>query len=78
MLELSVREAHSPRTVEGIAARTESAGRKRQHEVYLAGVRSGLPEVPVSFQTLDERARSMMSARAFAYLAGSAGLSRAG
>jgi len=67
-------EAHSPRTVEGVTARADSAGRARQEEIYLSGVRGALPAVPVSFPTLEERARGAMSPQAFAYVAGSAGL----
>jgi len=52
----------------------DSAGRRRQQEVYLDGVRGVLPDVPVSFPALEERARSAMSTRAFAYVACSAGL----
>jgi isopentenyl diphosphate isomerase/L-lactate dehydrogenase-like FMN-dependent dehydrogenase len=66
-------EAHSPRTVEASASPGDSAGRKRQQEIYLAGVRGALPGVPVSFRALEERARSAMSARGFAYVAGGAG-----
>jgi isopentenyl diphosphate isomerase/L-lactate dehydrogenase-like FMN-dependent dehydrogenase len=73
-LELSGGEAHSPRTVEGIAGHAGSVGRNRQAEVYLAGVRGALPAVPVSFPALEERARGRMSEKAFAYVAGSAGL----
>jgi lactate 2-monooxygenase len=73
-LEPAVVEAHSPRTMESIEPPGDSAGRRRQAEVYLAGVRGVLPAVPSSFPALAERARSVMSARAFAYVAGSAGL----
>jgi lactate 2-monooxygenase len=52
----------------------ESFGRQRQAEVYLDGVRGKLPDVPVSFGSLEERARTTMSEEGFAYVAGSAGL----
>ena len=74
MLELSAAEAHSRFTVEAIAPPGDSAGRRRQAEVYLGGLRGVMPHVPVSFTALEERARSAMSEQAFAYVAGSAGL----
>ncbi|HEY5694074.1 MAG TPA: alpha-hydroxy-acid oxidizing protein [Gaiellaceae bacterium] len=52
----------------------ESAGRRRQADIYLAGVRGTTPKVPVAFRALEERARATMSERAFAYVAGGAGL----
>ena len=73
-LEPGAREAHSRHTVTTNASPGDSAGRRRQQEVYLDGVRGVLPDVPVSFPALEERARSAMSTRAFAYVAGSAGL----
>jgi isopentenyl diphosphate isomerase/L-lactate dehydrogenase-like FMN-dependent dehydrogenase len=60
--------------VQGNTAPADSVGRSRQAEVYLAGVRGATPDVPTSFPALEDRARSTMSARAFAYVAGSAGL----
>jgi L-lactate dehydrogenase (cytochrome) len=62
--------------VEPIASPGESAGRRRQAEIYLAGVQGATPRVPVAYSALEERARSTMSPRAFAYVAGSAGLER--
>ena len=72
-LESAALRAHS-RSVDSMDAPADSAGRRRQAEVYLAGVRGVMPRVPVSFRGLEERARSTMSARAFAYVAGGAGL----
>jgi isopentenyl diphosphate isomerase/L-lactate dehydrogenase-like FMN-dependent dehydrogenase len=51
-------------------------GRERQGDVYLAGARGIRPPVPVSFAGLEAAARKRMSARAFAYVAGGAGLER--
>jgi lactate 2-monooxygenase len=50
-----------------------TAGRERQAEVFLAGVRGRRPRVPVDPAALEERARGLLSAQAFAYLAGGAG-----
>ena len=50
-----------------------NAGRERQAEVFLAGVRGRRPRVPVDPAALEERARGLLSAQAFAYLAGGAG-----
>jgi lactate 2-monooxygenase len=50
-----------------------SRGRERQAEVFLAGVRGRRPRVPVDPAALEERARGLLSAQAFAYLAGGAG-----
>jgi L-lactate dehydrogenase (cytochrome) len=74
VLELSVREAHSPRTVAEIGASSESVGRSRQAEIYLAGVRGRLPEVPISATALEERAKAVLPEQAYAYVAGGAGL----
>jgi len=49
-------------------------GRRRQAEIYFAGVRGRVPPVPVDPARLEERARRAMSAEAFAYIAGGAGL----
>ena len=73
-LEHTVVEAHSRHTVAPITTPGDSPGRRRQAEVYLAGVRGVLPHIPTSYPALEERARSVMSAKAFAYVAGSAGL----
>jgi len=50
-----------------------NAGRERQAEVFLAGVRGRRPRVPVDPVALEGRARGLLSAQAFAYLAGGAG-----
>jgi isopentenyl diphosphate isomerase/L-lactate dehydrogenase-like FMN-dependent dehydrogenase len=50
------------------------AGRQRQAEIYFAGIRGKVPQVPVDPARLEERARAAMSAEAFAYIAGGAGL----
>ena len=49
-------------------------GRRRQADVYLAGVRGRKPRVPANPRALEERARKTMSAQGFAYVAGGAGL----
>jgi lactate 2-monooxygenase len=51
-------------------------GRRRQAEIFQAGVRGRKPAVPVDPQRLEEAARERLSAEAFAYLAGGAGLER--
>ena len=48
-------------------------GRERQFEVYVGGARGALPKVPVSVERLEQRAQEVMSAEAFAYVAGGAG-----
>jgi isopentenyl diphosphate isomerase/L-lactate dehydrogenase-like FMN-dependent dehydrogenase len=48
-------------------------GRERQFEVYIGGARGALPHVPVSVERLERRAQDVMSAEAFAYVAGGAG-----
>ena len=52
----------------------DGAGRRRQQAVYVAGVAGRTPTVPVAPDALREAARRAMSAEAFAYCAGSAGL----
>ncbi len=52
-------------------------GRQRQAEIYFAGIRGKVPPVPVDPARLEERARAAMSAEAFAYIAGGAGLETA-
>jgi isopentenyl diphosphate isomerase/L-lactate dehydrogenase-like FMN-dependent dehydrogenase len=51
----------------------EGAGRRRQNEVYRAGVYGHLPRVPVGIRALQTRAKQALSARAYAYVAGGAG-----
>jgi lactate 2-monooxygenase len=48
-------------------------GRERQFEIYVGGARGSYPSVPVSFERLQEAARSRMSPEGFAYVAGGAG-----
>lgn len=49
------------------------AGRRRQNEVYRAGVFGHSPRVPVGIRRLKERAERVLDARAYAYVAGGAG-----
>ncbi|MGY1719512.1 alpha-hydroxy-acid oxidizing protein [Blastococcus sp. SYSU DS0552] len=49
------------------------AGRRRQNEVYRAGVYGRSPRVPVGVRRLQERAKRVLDARAYAYVAGGAG-----
>ncbi|RBY93969.1 lactate 2-monooxygenase [Blastococcus sp. TBT05-19] len=49
------------------------AGRRRQNEVYRAGVFGHSPAVPVGIRRLQERAKRVLDARAYAYVAGGAG-----
>jgi lactate 2-monooxygenase len=48
-------------------------GRKRQREIYVAGVGGRLPAVPVAQAQLEKAAQAAMSAEAWAYVAGGAG-----
>ncbi len=48
-------------------------GRRRQGEVYRAGVFGRRPVVPISARALEERAGRALDARAYAYVAGGAG-----
>jgi lactate 2-monooxygenase len=48
-------------------------GRERQFEVYVGGARGAYPSVPVSFEKLEQRARTAMTPEGYAYIAGSAG-----
>jgi L-lactate dehydrogenase (cytochrome) len=49
------------------------AGRRRQNEVYRAGVYGRLPSVPVAARALQQRAKRVLNARAYSYVAGGAG-----
>jgi isopentenyl diphosphate isomerase/L-lactate dehydrogenase-like FMN-dependent dehydrogenase len=49
------------------------AGRRRQNEVYRAGVFGHHPLVPVAARKLQARARQALNARAYSYVAGGAG-----
>lgn len=62
------RRAAAPLTMRDI-------GRERQREIYLQGI-SRAPVVPTDAGVLEARARAAMSAEAFAYVAGGAGLER--
>ena len=48
-------------------------GRRRQREIYVAGVGGARPAVPVSAVALEKRAQAVMSPEAWAYVAGGAG-----
>ncbi len=48
-------------------------GRKRQAGIYLEGIAGRRPKVPVDSNALERRAREVMSAEGFAYVAGGAG-----
>ena len=54
----------------------EEPGRRRQASVFLRGVAGRRPLVPVDSVRLEARARELLPAPAFAYLAGGAGLER--
>jgi isopentenyl diphosphate isomerase/L-lactate dehydrogenase-like FMN-dependent dehydrogenase len=49
------------------------AGRRRQNEVYRAGVYGHSPRVPTAVRQLQARAKQALNARAYAYVAGGAG-----
>jgi lactate 2-monooxygenase len=51
-------------------------GLARQTEIYLAGVRGRRPAVPFDHRRLERRARAKLSPRAYAYIAGGAGIER--
>ena len=51
-------------------------GPDRQQEIYLRGVSGGRPRIPTDATDLEERAKSSMSAEAYAYIAGGAGTGR--
>lgn len=51
----------------------KQAGRDRQNAIYRAGVFGHVPTVPTDAARLEERARAVMSKRAWAYVAGGAG-----
>ena len=48
-------------------------GRRRQNEVYRAGVYGHHPRVPIAARALQARAKQALNARAYAYVAGGAG-----
>ena len=47
-----------------------------QNEIYLTGLADELPKFPIDFRSLEAKAMEVMSAEAFGYVAGSAGLER--
>lgn len=47
-----------------------------QNEIYLQGMGGAVPELPMTADGLEERARELLDARAFAYVAGSASSER--
>jgi isopentenyl diphosphate isomerase/L-lactate dehydrogenase-like FMN-dependent dehydrogenase len=49
------------------------AGRRRQNEVYRAGVYGRSPRVPTAVRALQARAKQALNARAYSYVAGGAG-----
>ena len=51
----------------------EDIGRRRQREIYVAGVGGRLPAVPVAQGELAKAAQAAMSPEAWAYVAGGAG-----
>jgi isopentenyl diphosphate isomerase/L-lactate dehydrogenase-like FMN-dependent dehydrogenase len=59
-------------TVQRVSA-AAGAGRRRQDEVYRAGVYGHHPRVPVAARALQARAKQALNARAYAYVAGGAG-----
>jgi L-lactate dehydrogenase (cytochrome) len=58
-------------TVQGVDE--AGAGRRRQNEVYRAGVYGHHPRVPVAARKLQARAKQVLNARAYSYVAGAAG-----
>ncbi len=50
-----------------------SAGMQYQMEIYFAGTQNVKPQLPVSYEALEQKAREVMKPEAFAYVAGSAG-----
>src|SRR3954470_11608836 len=71
------RSAH-PRSIERLVTTVTcvdeaGVGRRRQNEVYRAGVYGRSPRVPVAARALQARAKQALNARAYAYVAGGAG-----
>ncbi|MEP7230591.1 MAG: lactate 2-monooxygenase [Ginsengibacter sp.] len=50
-----------------------SGGMQHQMQIYIAGTQNIKPTLPVSFEELEKRASEVMTAEAFAYIAGGAG-----
>jgi lactate 2-monooxygenase len=57
----------------GAADSAAGAGRRRQDEVYRAGVYGRRPRVPTTARRLQRLARRRLNPRAYAYVAGGAG-----
>ncbi|MDX1588199.1 MAG: lactate 2-monooxygenase [Oleiphilaceae bacterium] len=55
-------------------APTPSATLDRQREIYLKGLSGEKPAVPIDFSALEKKGQQSMSAEAYAYIAGGAGL----
>jgi lactate 2-monooxygenase len=55
------------------ASSDKSFARQRQSEIFLGNIRGKKRAIPISFEKLKDEARNTMSAKAFAYIAGSAG-----
>src|SRR3954467_2996903 len=71
------RSAH-PRSMERLVTTVTcvdeaGVGRRRQNEVYRAGVYGRSPRVPVAARALQARAKQALNPRAYAYVAGGAG-----
>src|SRR3954470_15632766 len=71
------RSAH-PRSIERLVTTVTcvdeaGVGRRRQNEVYRAGVYGRSPRVPVAARALQARAKQALNPRAYAYVAGGAG-----
>lgn len=50
-----------------------TGGMQYQLQIYLAGTQNIKPQIPVSYEELEQKAAEVLSAEAFAYVAGSAG-----
>ncbi len=50
-----------------------SQGMQRQLQIYFAGMQGIKPQLPVSYEALEQKAREVMKPEVFAYVAGSAG-----
>lgn len=70
-----LRTGHAPRhgSHYGVRVTEPGAGRRRQNEVYSAGVYGHLPRVPVAARKLQRAAKKALNARAYSYVAGGAG-----
>ena len=50
-----------------------SHGMQYQLQIYIKGMQNVKPQLPVSFEELEEKAKEVMKPEAFAYIAGGAG-----